>query len=478
MRTEKDSLGTLEIEDDVYYGIQTHRALSHFPLTSGGRFPLEVYHAMITVKLAAFRAMYENGFLESDKANALIQAAEEALTGGLDKHFVIPVVQGGAGTSVHMNVNEVLTNRALEILGYTRGDYKHLNPNDHTNRFQSTNDVFPTSVKIAAFELLEKLERELATLQTELQKKEQQYADILKPGRTQFQEAVPITVGQEFGAWAESFARDRWRVFKMMERIRQINLGGTAIGTGINAPKLFIFKWTEEVRKITGMGFASAENKIDNTQNADLFVEVSGILKTLASNLIKIGNDLRLLSSGPYAGFSELILPAVQPGSSIMPGKVNPVIAEFAVSCGIEIQAHDMAISTAANLGSLELNAFVPTIGYHLILALQNALNGVSRLSEDCIRNIKINLPKIQENLSKSRCLATLLTPYIGYANVAELLHKTSTEQEFRKAVVNQTHLTNEDLKIIFKPRKATSPGIAGSDLLSEKIKFGRKIDE
>lgn len=327
MRTEHDMLGEMPIDDGAYYGINTVRAMQNFSIT-GVPIHAALVEALVIVKKAAAITNLRIGALDGRIADAIIAACDEILSGALTEQFVADCMQGGAGTSANMNANEVIANRAIELLGGNKGDYALVHPLDHVNLHQSTNDVFPTAVRIAAIRLLKPVTEKFAALQTALQEKEEEFCTVVKVGRTQLQDAVPVTLGQEFGAWAQAVARDRWRLYKAEERLRQVNIGGTAVGTGINAPRDYIFTIIERLRELTGIGLARAEFMMDPTQNCDVFSEVSGLLKTSAVSLAKIASDLRLLSSGPRAGIGEIVLPAVQAGSSIMPGKVNPVICE------------------------------------------------------------------------------------------------------------------------------------------------------
>ncbi|TLM97689.1 aspartate ammonia-lyase, partial [bacterium] len=325
MRKEHDLLGTREIPAELYYGIHTLRALENFPVT-GRPMHRELVLALVTVKKAAAAANTETGGLTEKRGAAIMNACDEILAGRFLDQFVVDAIQGGAGTSANMNANEVIANAAIELIGGKKGDYSLVHPLDDVNMSQSTNDVYPTALRLAAIRMLIPLSETFAELQETLQEKENEFAAVLKTGRTQLQDAVPVTLGQEFGAYAQAVARDRWRLYKVEERLRQVNIGGTAVGTGINAGRKYIYVLTEKLREYTGLGLARAEYMMDITQNADVFVEVSGLLKSAAVNLTKIANDLRLLSSGPKAGLGEINLPPVQAGSSIMPGKVNPVI--------------------------------------------------------------------------------------------------------------------------------------------------------
>ena len=471
-RIEKDSLGEMEVDDRSYYGIHTVRALKNFP-NDFKPTPHELIDAITLIKKCAACVNLREGFIATTKAQAIMQACDEILAGGFSDAFPLPAIQGGAGTSVNMNVNEVVANRAIELLGGKKGDYSMCHPNDDVNRFQSTNDVYPSALKIAAIRLIFSLATDLADLQTALQDKEKEFSDVLKIGRTEMQEAVPITLGQEFGAYSEAIARDRWRVYKCEERLRSLNLGGTAVGTGINAPKIFIFRLMEELRAQTGLGIGRAENMIESTQNADAFVEVSGILKACAVNLIKISGDLRLLSSGPHSGFREIMLPARQAGSSIMPGKINPVIPEYAASAAIQVIACDAAITFAASQGQLELNAFMPTIAVNLIDEIKLLRSAVCSLRENCIEGIVADVQRCREGLEASEAYATLIAPYVGYDKAAEAVRfADSNGIDVREAIIRFGWFTTEETEILFSPRSATSPGIAGSQNFADRIRL------
>ncbi len=362
-RTESDLLGAAPVEADALFGIHTVRARENFPL-AGRPVHGELVRAYGTVKLAAALTNRDLGVWADDpaKAEAIERACRELADGLLDDAVIVDLLQGGAGTSTNMNVNEVLANRALELLGEPRGAYERVSPLDDVNLHQSTNDTYPTALRLAAIRLLHDLEEQVVALQEAFQAKEKEFAHVVKVGRTQLQDAVLTTLGREMGAYAEALNRDRWRIYKCEERLRVVNLGGTAIGTGFAAPRQYIFRVVDTLRELTGVGFARAENLVEATQNADVFVEVSGILKACAASLLKICGDLRLLSSGPEAGIGEIRLPARQAGSSIMPGKVNPVIPEAVSQAAMLVMGHDAVIAQAVAAGSLELNPFLPLV--------------------------------------------------------------------------------------------------------------------
>ncbi|HHY46619.1 MAG TPA: aspartate ammonia-lyase, partial [Firmicutes bacterium] len=422
-RVEKDAFGEVEIPKDAYYGIHSMRASRNFPVSRFSIHP-ELIIAFGQVKQACAMANVEVGLLPRQVGDAIITAASELASGKFLDQIIVDPYQGGAGTSTNMNVNEVIANRAIELLGGEKGDYSIIHPIDHVNLSQSTNDVFPTSLRVAAIKLARRLSQSLAGLQGALQAKEREFASILKIGRTELQDAVPITLGQEFGAWAEAVARDWWRIYKVEERLRQVNLGGTAVGTGLNASRRYIRIVIERLREITGIGLARAENTVEATQNADHFAEVSGFLKAAAVNLAKIASDLRLLSSGPRAGLGEIRLPPLQAGSSIMPGKVNPVMPEMVTQVAYQVMANDVAISMAASSGQLELNAFLPLIAHNLLHSIELLSNAVTLFAERCVSGIEADVVRCRENLQSSAGVATALVPYIGYEKASEIVAK------------------------------------------------------
>lgn len=462
MRTERDFLGAVQIEDECYYGVHTLRAKRNFDLS---RIPVHpaLIRALATVKKAAALANQDAGLLDDARVKAITAACDEIIAGRLDGQFVVDAMQGGAGTSTNMNVNEVVANRAIELLGGRKGEYHIVHPLDHVNLSQSTNDVYPTAVRIAAIDLLKLVSEAAARLQSELQRKEEEFSGILKVGRTQLQDAVPVTLGQEFGAWAQAVARDRWRLYKVEERLRQVSIGGTAVGTGTNAPKKYIFSAIERLRELTGMGLARAEYMMDPTQNADVFVEVSGLLKAAAVNLSKIAHDLRLLASGPRAGLGEIRLPAVQAGSSIMPGKVNPVIAEAVNQAAFQIMADDFAITIAAQSGQLELNAFLPLIAKNLLEMLDLIYRTQNMFIEHCITGIQAVPERCAELAAESFVTVTALVDYIGYDRAAALAKKClATGQTVREAVLEDGLMEEAQLDRILNTAAMTSPGIPG----------------
>jgi aspartate ammonia-lyase len=462
-RKEHDNLGDKMIPAECLWGIHTARAVENFPIT-GRRVAPELIQAFGQVKLAAARTNRKLGFLSEEKAKFIEAAAGEMAGGGVDEHILVDALQGGAGTSTNLNVCEVIANRALVLAGKKPGDYGFIDPVEDVNMHQSTNDTYPTALKVAVYKLLKDLEAAVTFLQEACQDKERQFSDVLKIGRTELMDAVPMTLGRTFGAWADVYSRDRWRIYKCTERIRVINLGGTAIGTGLGAAREYIFKVTEELREITGLPLARAENLVEATQNADVFVEVGGILQAHASNLMKMGGDLRLLAGGPDTGFGEINLPALQAGSSIMPGKVNPVITEMVTQVAIEVFSDVNAIAMAAGSGQLELNAFLPLIA-EKILGMLRTLTAANRLAaEKCIRGITANRERCRELALKSAALVTVLVPKIGYHKCAEI---TSYMKEHRcdvfaaaKAVAN---IERTELEQLISPEAVNALGFIRS---------------
>ena len=382
------------------------------------------------------------------------------MEGMLDEHIVVDALQGGAGTSTNMNVNEVLANRALQLLERPLGEYETVSPLGDINLHQSTNDTYPTALKVAAIRLLRALEREVIALLEAFQNKERQTAGVVKVGRTQLQDAVLMTLGREMSAYAEAFARDRWRIYKCEERLRVVNLGGTAIGTGLGAPRKFIFRAIEHLRDITNLGLARAENLVEATQNADVFVEVSGILKACASNLLKVATDLRLLSSGPDAGFGEVRLPARQAGSSIMPGKVNPVIPEAVSQAAMAVMANDQAITMACSLGNLELNAFLPLVADALLGSLDLLRRGCRIFYSLCVNGIDPDEARCREHLAGATAVVTALVERIGYQAAQEAAQIAQDERRpIREIVVARGLLTGEEYDDLISPESVNRLG-------------------
>jgi len=454
VRMERDLLGEVPVPAGSLHGAHTERALENFPL-AGRPVHTELARAYGLVKLACARTNRALGAWDGDdaKADAIERACRELADGLLDDHIVADRLQGGAGTSTNMNVNEVIANRALQLLGQTPGSYERVSPLDDINLHQSTNDTFPTALRLAAIKLLHDLEEEVVSLQEAFQQKEQQFAHIVKVGRTQYQDAVLTTLGREMGAYAEALNRDRWRIYKCEERLRVVNLGGTAIGTGFAAPRQYIFRVVDVLRELSSIGFARAENLTEATQNADVFVEVSGILKAHAMNLLKICGDLRLLSSGPEAGLGEIRLPQRQAGSSIMPGKINPVIPEAVSQVALSVAGNDATIAVAAGLGSLELNAFLPLVAACLLESLSLLARSCEILRRHCVEGIEADEQRCAAHVHASSAAATALVPEIGYDAACELVQEAHTRgMTVREMVIAKGLLTGEQYDELLQP--------------------------
>lgn len=414
LRTEHDALGARDIPADALYGIHTVRAVENFPL-SGRRVHPGMIHAYADVKHAAASVNAEGGWLPSTVFEPLTRACEEMAAGSLDAWFPVDALQGGAGTSLNMNVNEVLANRALQHLGLAPGLYGTISPHDHVNLHQSTNDTFPTALRVAALRGLRGLEEAVRALVDTFQEKEHAFAHIVKMGRTEMRDAVLVTLGREMGAYAGVLARDRWRIAKCEERLRVVNLGGTAIGTGLGAPQRYIFAVVDALRGRTGLALARAEDLVDATQNQDALVETSGMLRTLASSLLRICGDLRLLGSGPVAGFGELRLPPRQPGSSIMPGKVNPVIPEAVTQAALQVEADDQTLTRAVGMGSLELNPFLPLVADCLLREVDLLTHACRILRQGCVEDLEADEAACARPLQSPTACATAFVDLLGY---------------------------------------------------------------
>ncbi|BBJ28611.1 aspartate ammonia-lyase [Athalassotoga saccharophila] len=453
MRKEYDAIGEIDVPDDAYYGAFTSRAMKNFP-PSRKAHP-HLIHALSDVKWACASANEELGLLDHNVASVIKRSCDEMKD--LSKWFVIDPLSGGSGTALNMNINEIIANRSTELLGGRLGQYL-VHPVDDVNKSQSTNDVYPTAIKLGAIRLLRELVDEVALLQESLQSKEKAFDNILKVGRTEMQDAVPITLGQEFGAYAEAIARDRWRLYKVEERIRFVNLGGTAIGTGINAPRTFSYVAIRYLSERTGLGLVRSENLIESTQNTDVFSEVHGLLKTLATNLIKISNDLRLLSSGPRAGIGEIKLKAVQAGSSIMAGKVNPVLPEYAIYLSMKVLSNDVAVNMAVSSGNLELNAFLPLIQYSLYDSFDSLIQAVHAL-RTCVDTLEADPDRCRENLEKSAMMATCFVPILGYEKVSKIVSEAIEKHEDVKKLLLDAGIPSEMIESAFDPKKMIALG-------------------
>jgi len=459
-RIEHDLLGERQVPSSAYYGIHTLRALENFPITGT---PISIYpeliNALACVKQAAAHANQDLGLLDERRAAAIIQACRDIRAGELHHEFIVDVIQGGAGTSANMNANEVIANRGLELLGYQKGAYEHLHPMDHVNLSQSTNDVYPTAINVALRFGLDRLLAAMATLRREFESKAHEFGDVLKMGRTQLQDAVPMTLGQEFSTYAVMLEEDEQRLREAALLIQEINLGATAIGTGINAEPDYAALACRYLTDISGIHMITAPNLVEATQDAGAFVQLSGVLKRIAVKLSKTCNDLRLLSSGPRAGFGEINLPAVQAGSSIMPGKVNPVIPEVVNQVAFEVIGNDVTVSFAAEAGQLQLNAFEPIIAHSLFKSMTHLRQACLTLADRCVRGITANRERLRRMVEESIGLVTALNPYIGYENASMIAREAqATGASVYSLVLSKGLLTQAELDDIMRPESLTQP--------------------
>ena len=465
-RVERDSIGVKDIPEDVYYGVQSLRAAENFHITGLNMHP-EIINSLAYIKKAAAITNCEVGLLEKKKAQAIVQACDEIVSGKFHNEFIVDPVQGGAGTSLNMNANEVIANRAIEILGGKKGDYTIINPNDDVNCGQSTNDVIPTAGKMTSLRLLQNLKKQLLRLYDALNEKATEFDHIIKMGRTQMQDAVPIRLGQEFKAYSVAIMRDIHRMDKAMDEMRTLNMGGTAIGTGINADEGYLRRIVPNLTEISGMDFIQAFDLIDSTQNLDPFVAVSGAVKACAVTLSKMSNDLRLMSSGPRTGFGEINLPAKQNGSSIMPGKVNPVIPEVVNQVAFNIIGNDMTITMAAEAGQLELNAFEPIIFYCMFQSIDTLGYAVETLVDNCIVGITANEERCRQLVENSVGIITAICPHVGYEKTADIAKKAiNSNESVRSLILKENIMDEEELSRILDPIHMTEPGISGKDVL------------
>lgn len=468
-RKEMDSIGSKDVPVQAYYGVQSLRAAENFRITGMYMHP-EIINSLAYIKKACAITNCEVGAIDKKIAAAIVKACDEIIGGALHEQFIVDPIQGGAGTSLNMNANEVIANRAIEILGGEKGDYSIVHPNDHVNYGQSTNDVIPTAGKMTSLRLLKKAQNELHRLYDALCKKAEEFDHVIKMGRTQMQDAVPIRLGQEFRAYSVAIMRDINRMDKVMEEMTIINMGGTAVGTGINADEKYMKRIVPNLSEISGMDLVQAYDLIDSTQNLDSFVAVSGAVKACAVTLSKMANDLRLMSSGPRAGFGEINLPAKQNGSSIMPGKVNPVIAEVMNQVSFNIIGNDVTITMAAEGGQLELNAFEPIIFYCLFQSIDTLAYAVNTFVDNCISGITANEDRCRELVENSVGIITALCPHVGYQRAAKLAKEAIlTGKSVRELILRDGILTEDELKTILDPMQLTEPGIPGKELMEKE---------
>lgn len=457
-RQESDSIGTLDVPKEAYYGVQSLRGKNNFSISGDRMHPVFIKY-MAYIKKAAAQTNLRGGELSVDKATAIDQACDEVIAGKLRDEFIVDPIQGGAGTSANMNINEVIANRAEEILGGSKGAYEFVHPNDHVNMAQSTNDVIPTAGKLTVLELINDLGLEVKRLEEALKAKGKEFDDVIKMGRTQLQDAVPMRLGQSFTAYGEMVARDYSRLMAAKAGMEEVNLGGTAIGSAINVPRYYLDHVVPTLAELTGFPLHQSANLFDATENLDGFVTVSGVLRTCAVNLSKMSNDLRLLSSGPKTGLREINLPAKQNGSSIMPGKVNPVIPEVVSQVAYHVIGHDVTITMAAEAGQLELNAFEPIVFFNLFESLQTLRGAIRTLTDNCISGITANRERCRELLEHSAGLSTALCPHIGYKKAAVIAKEAlSTDRPVREIVIAEQLLPQEAVEEVLDPYAMTEP--------------------
>ncbi len=464
-RIETDSMGDVQVSQSAYYGAQTQRAVQNFPI-SGLRFPREFVRALGLIKRAAARVNLEMGFLSKEVAEAIIQAASEVVEGKLDDQFPVDVFQTGSGTSTNMNGNEVIANRAIEILGGEVGSKSPVHPNDHVNRGQSSNDVIPTAIHLAAAESISKgLLPVLVACEKELVGKSEQFDHIIKIGRTHLQDATPVRLGQEFSGYARQVTLAREHIERSLHALMELALGGTATGTGLNAPPGFAVRVVGRLAEETGLPLVEAKNHFAAQGGQDALVAASGALRGLAVALTKVCNDLRWLSSGPRCGLGELQLPAVQPGSSIMPGKVNPVIIESLLQVAVQVMANDWAVALGGQAGNLELNVMLPVMAFNLLQSINLLMNGIDNLTKKCLNGLEANEERCQELVEQSLALCTPLAPEIGYDKAAHLAHLAyESGRTVREVAMELGVLPQEKLLRILDAKAMTRPGVPGGE--------------
>ncbi|ULL13573.1 aspartate ammonia-lyase [Paenibacillus sp. H1-7] len=468
LRVEKDFLGSKEVPIEAYYGIQTLRAVENFPIT-GYRIHEELIRAMAIVKKAAATANMEITRLQPALAEAIVRAADEIIAGQWHDQFIVDPIQGGAGTSINMNANEVIANRAIELLGGTKGDYFTVSPNSHVNMAQSTNDAFPTAIHISVLSSIDKLLVTMKQLHEAFVAKAKEFDGVIKMGRTHLQDGVPIRLGQEFAAYAKVLGRDMKRIENTREHLYEVNMGATAVGTGLNADPRYIKRVVELLAEWSGFPLVNAEDLVDATQNTDAYTEVSAALKVCMMNMSKVANDLRLMASGPRAGLGEIRLPARQPGSSIMPGKVNPVMCEVVNQVAFQVIGNDHTICLASEAGQLELNVMEPVLVFNLLQSLSIMNNVFHVFKVHCVDGIEANEQQCKEYVDRSIGIITALNPHLGYEVAARIAREaTLSGKSVRELCLLYNVLTEEELDLILDPYEMTHPGIAGAALLDK----------
>ncbi|WP_444911248.1 aspartate ammonia-lyase [Microbulbifer sp. PAAF003] len=459
-RLEKDLLGEREVPADVYFGIQTLRALENFQITgiTLNHFP-NLVKALAMVKKAAASANGQLGYLEPKLQDAIATACDEIIDGKLHDQFLVDMIQGGAGTSTNMNANEVIANRALELLGHNKAEYKKVHPNNHVNLSQSTNDVYPTSINLAILLSYSDLVQSMESLCVEFDKKAKEFASVIKMGRTQLQDAVPMTLGQEFAAFAATVREDADRVKELVALFKEINMGGTAIGTGINTDPEYRQLVVNALSEISGIDFICAENLVEATSDMGAFVMFSGVMKRIAVKISKICSDLRLISSGPRAGLNEINLPPMQPGSSIMPGKVNPVIPEVVNQVAYQVIGNDLTITLAAESGQLQLNVMEPVIAFNLLQSMRLMTQAMTTLADRCVSGITANEEHCLQLVENSIGLITAVNPFIGYENATRIAKQALiTGASVKQLILDEGLLSEEELNDILAPENMTQP--------------------
>lgn len=469
IRIEKDFLGEKQVPSVAYYGVQTLRAVENFPIT-GYRIHPSLITAMAIVKKAAALANMDTGYLAKDIGHEIAEAAQEIVDGKFHDQFIVDPIQGGAGTSINMNTNEVIANRALERMGYEKGEYAKISPNTHVNMAQSTNDAFPTGIHIATLMMLEELLITMEELHAAFHAKAKEFDHVIKMGRTHLQDAVPIRLGQEFEAYSRVLERDIKRIKQSRQHLYEVNMGATAVGTGLNANPMYIEQVVKHLRTFSGFPLVGAEHLVDATQNTDAYTEVSAALKVCMMNMSKIANDLRIMASGPRVGLAEIQLPARQPGSSIMPGKVNPVMAEVINQVAFQVIGNDHTICLASEAGQLELNVMEPVLVFNLIQSISIMNNGFRVFREYCIKGITANEELLKQYVEKSVGIITAVNPHIGYEAASRIAREAiETGKSVRELCLEHGVLTEEELDIILDPFEMTHPEIAGASLLKNK---------
>ncbi|WP_059173275.1 aspartate ammonia-lyase [Bacillus sp. FJAT-27445] len=469
-RIEKDFLGEKEVPNEAYYGVQTMRAVENFPIT-GYKIDSSLIKSMAVVKKSAAMACRDTGQLDQGIANAIIEASDEVIEGQWHDQFIVDPIQGGAGTSVNMNANEVIANRALELLGKPKGSYQYISPNTHVNMAQSTNDAFPTAIHIAVLSSLEGLLANMEALNAAFVEKAKEFDDVIKMGRTHLQDAVPIRLGQEFQAYARVLWRDVERVRNSRKHLYEVNMGATAVGTGLNADPAYIEMVVGYLAQNSGFPLEKAEHLVDATQNTDCYLEVSAALKVCMMNMSKVANDLRMMASGPRAGLGEIMLPPRQPGSSIMPGKVNPVMAEVLNQVAFQVIGNDHTICLASEAGQFELNVMEPVLVFNLLQSIKIMTNVFDVFRKYCLEGIEANRERLEEYVNNSVGIITAINPHVGYETAAAIAKEAiETGKSVRELCLEKQVLTASELDIILHPFEMTDPGISGKELLKKKV--------